>query len=350
MNKHARISGLQLTALLFAARLSNCLLLTPTAPLNLTDRLLSIALSGVLLFLLFVPTILLLRRSGGSVVDAAYRRSRLLGRSVCGWYVAVCLFILCLDLVQFYDFAEKAMNSRFSVGWLTVSLVAVAFAAAFYGIEALARTAQSVALFSAVCLAVFALALLPEMRAFHFPPTAHSGVGSILRAAVEELPRTAETVSVGLLYSHVDRGHARALGAFSALTSLFTALVVTTSLGVLGDFASVTAYPYYTAVSAAQIGVFQRLDSVVTAVWLATFFVRVTLFCSLLLRLVGRTLGKRARPLAALAGTLLLSGFTLLIRAVRDWSFITAVYVGVLAVCCLLLPAVLGLVKRKEHP
>lgn len=350
MNKVSRISAAQLTVLLLASRLSNCLLLTPesTGHLNVTDRLLATALSGVLLLLLFVPTLLLLRRSSHGVIGCAYTCSRVLGRAVCVGYLLLCLFILCLDIVQFYDFAEKVMKSDFSVPALTVALIVVAFLASFYGIQALGRSSILVAVFSVICLLVFSLSLLPEMRLMHFPPVAGSGVWTVVRAAVTELPRTAETVAIGLLYPYVSGSRTRALAAFSGLTSLLTALVSVTALGVLGDFAMQTAYPYYAAVTAAQVGVFQRMDILITAVWLSTFFVRLTLFCTLFTDIARRLFGKKARLPSAAVGTVLLSVFTLLIRSAQDWEFITVIYWGVLGVFCLLLPAVLGLWKRRK--
>ncbi len=355
MHNVSRISGGQLTALLLASRLSNCLLLTPDslAGMTLTDRLLSTVLGGVLLFLLFLPTLLTLRRTRRrGLIDSAYRHARWLGRTVCVGYLLLCLFILCLDIVQFFDFAEKSMKAGFSVEALTVAIVAVAFIASFYGIQALGRTATLVAAFAAVCLLVFSAALLPEMRLLHFSPAVGGGFMTVLRRAVLELPRTAEVVAIGMLYPYVGGSRAGAAVGFSALTSLFTALVSVTAMGVLGDFAVQVSYPYYAAVSAVQLGVFQRMDILVTAVWLSTFFVRLTLFCMLFLDVSGRLFGRRARVPAALIATVLLGGFTLLISTgslAGSWQLVTAIYWWVLGAFCLVLPPMLWLLTRKKR-
>ena len=125
MNKAGRISAGQHTALLFCGRLSACLLLTPdNLGMTVSDSILVSLVGGVLLFLLFLPTILVLRRfSRCGLTDLAYRHSRVLGRIVAVLYLFLCVFILCLDVVQFYDFAEKSMRPAFSVGALTVAMV-----------------------------------------------------------------------------------------------------------------------------------------------------------------------------------------------------------------------------------
>ena len=355
MSKASRISGGQLVALLLASRLSNCLLLTPDslAGMTLTDSLFSTLLSGLLLFLLFLPTLLALRRfRNRGLIDLAYLHGRGTGRAVCVAYLMLCLFILCLDIVQFYDFAEKSMRADFSVTALTIAIVGVAFIAAFYGIQALGRTALLVAAFSAVCLLVFSAALAPEMRAVHFPPTVGSGFATILRRAVMELPRTAEVVAIGMLYPYIGGSRAGAAAGFSGLTVLFTALVSVTAMGVLGDFSAQVAYPYYAAVTAVQLGAFQRMDIFVTAVWLSTFFVRLTLFCTLFLTVFGRLFGRRARVPAAVVFTVLLAGFTWLVSSgslVGGWDAVTAVYWWVLGIFCLVLPPVLRLLAGDKR-
>lgn len=355
MSNRSRISGGQCVALLLASRLSNCLLLTPqeVSELNLVDRLLSNLLGGVLLLLLLLPTVAALRRSPrGGLIDGAYRRARGWGKTVSGGYAALCLFILCMDIVQFYDFAQKTMKTAFSVPMLTVALIAVAFLASFYGIQALGRTATLVTAFSVVCLVVFAAALLPEMRALHFLPVATGNVTEIVRQAVINLPRTAEIVSVGLLLPYVNGSSVGVCAGFSGFTALFTALVGVTSLGVLGDFAAMTAYPYYAAVTAARIGVFQRLDILVTAVWLSTFFVRFALFCMLFTDSARRLFVEAARLPAALIGIALLSGFTFLIRDgsfAGEWQVVTVIYWVVLGVFCVLLPTVTWMFGKKRR-
>lgn len=350
MDKPSCIGGGYLTALLLSSRLSNCLLLPAdgTVGMNIGDRLAAIALGGVLLFLLFVPTLWLLRGSRVTVVGEAYRNGKAVGRAVGGAYMLLCLFVLCLDVIQFCDFAETVMPDAVSVTALAVSLVAVAFIASFYGLRALARTALPVAAFSVMTLLLLGAALLPEMKMLHFPPLASRPTG-ILTEAVKALPRTAETVAVGLVYPHVKRAHSRALAGFSLGTVLLTALVTITAVGVLGDFAAATAYPYYTAATVARVGVFQRLDLLVTAAWLGTFFMRLSLFGALLTDTAHRVFGGRARVTAACIGAILLTLFAIFVRRVAAREVVTAVYVGALVVFCFVIPTVLALLKRRRN-
>lgn len=348
MKTNGKISGGQLTALLLAGRLSGCLLFTSEFFEGFTplDCLLSTGLQGLLLFLLFVPTLWL----GAGTLRTAYRLSQPLGKTVAGVYLPVCLFVLGLDIVQFSDFASKVMRDGFSVPTLTVVFIAVGLMASFYGLEALARSATVVAVFSLICLAVFTVALIPRMNVLYFPPSQEDRWLWIVEKAVSDLPRTAEILAIGLLYPHVNQAPGKACGAFAGATALTTAVVGITAVAVLGDYSAMTVYPYYAAVSSAKWGILQRLDILVIAVWLGTFFVRFTLFCRLFLTVSCRLFGRKVLLPACLAAFAVLTAVALVIQSGAydgGWAVATQVYWWVLAIVCLLLPVGLWIGRHR---
>ncbi len=351
MNREPRISGVQLAVLLLTGRLSGALLLTPDslAELNLTDSLWTALVSGVLVFVCLLPTLWVCRCTGGGLTDCALS-SRLVGKTVCSGYALLCLFVLCLDMVQFCDFADKVMHRAFPVPVLACALLAVAFAASFYGIQALARAALPVAVFSVACLLLFGVSLLPQLRLWHFPPIESQGIAAVFLRAVRELPRSAEVVAVGMLYSSARSRQTGACAAFAGGTALATAGVITTAVGVLGDFAGRTAYPYYTAISAVSFGVFERMDILITAVWLGTFFVRLTLFCGLYTDAVRRVCGQRSRIPAALLGAVVLCTFVVLLPQLpNSWVAVTAVYWWTLGIFAVALPLGLAVWRKRRR-
>lgn len=343
MSHTPKISGSQLGALLLAGRLSNCLLFTSRdfQQFTLWDCIFSMLLNGILLLVLLLPTVLWLRRG---TVQAAYDRSPSMGKVVSALYLAVCFFVLVVDVLQFFDFAQKTMKADFSVFVLTAAFIGVCLIAALYGIEALGRAAMPVAVLSGICLILFTVTLVPEMELLHFPPVSAGGIGRVVSKAVSDLPRSAEVVAIGLLYPYVNGSATKGVVGFSGATAGFSALASVTAIGVLGDYAAQTAYPYYAAVTAAQVGVFQRLDIFVTALWLGTFFVRFTLFCMLFLEQSRRLFGNRARMVISITTfiALLLVAFGLQSGIYRGgWQFLTPVYWGILIGFCIVLPLIL---------
>lgn len=353
MKPVSKISSGQLVMLLLAGRLSNCLLFSSDSfrQFTLMDCVLSMLLNGVLVLLLLLPTVLVLRKGTNGTTDTAYALSKPFGAGLTAAYLLLCLFVLGIDIVQFSDFVSKTMKGNFSVFLLTVVFIAACLIAAFYGIQALARASLVVAVFSAVCLIVFTVVLLPEMESIHFPPATGGRWGRVLEKAIADLPRTVEVVAIGLVYPYVKGPALKSCFGFAGATAFFSALAAVTAIGVLGDFSSLTVYPYYAAVTAAQIGVFQRLDILVTAVWLGTFFVRFTLFCMLLQGCARRLFGPKAGLPTGLVtfGVLLITAFWIQSGSYHgEWQWITQIYWWVLGAFCLLLPLLLWALCRRR--
>ncbi len=341
MISHGRISGTQLLWLLLAGRLSNCLLLPADSlhALTVPDLIAVTALNALVLLLLIVPTLLTLRGGRGNPADCAASLSAGAGRAVAVSYLLLSLFVLYLDLLQFRDFADETVKADFSVTLLTVTLIAAGLAASLYGIQAIGRTAAVVAVTGIALLLVFGALLIPQVESVNFPPAVFSGWRTVLSQTVKELPRTAEIVAVGALYPVVNGRVGQSYVRFVGLTVVLTLFVCIVTTGVLGDFAGLTAYPFYTAVTAASGGVIERLDIFVVTLWLGTFFVRVALFGTVYLDHARRLFGDKARLPAAGAGAALLILLTVLTQYLDgQWRVVTYVYWGVLALLCVGLP------------
>ncbi len=335
MTAQNRISGTQFLWLLLAGRLSSCLLLPSDSlhALTVPDLVAVTVLNALFLLLLILPTVLLMRSGTCS------------NRIVSSGYLLLSLFVLYLDMLQFREFADETVKADFSVTLLTVTLIVVGFAAALYGVQALGRTASVVAVTGIALLLLFGALLIPRMEAVNFPPAVFGGWRAVLAQTVKELPRTAEIVAVGALYPSINGKVGKTFLVFVGLNAVLTLFVCIVTTGVLGDFAGLTAYPFYTAVTAARVGVLERLDLLVVVLWLGTFFVRVSLFGHVYLDHARRLFGKKARiPSAALGALALivLMVFTRTLGYSGQWQLVTYLYWGALALFCIGLPMVNG--------
>ena len=168
------------------------------------------------------------------------------------------------------------------------------------------------------------------------------------------MPRTLEIALLGLALPYVagKNGTAKAGALFAAGVVILSSLIQATSVGVLGDFSGMVLFPYYTAVTAAQVSILQRLDIVAAAVWLAALLIKTAFIGVLYLHCVGRMLGDKARLPAAVAGGaavtvagLFLGGFILQQERWFIW-IVSAVLLGIFAV---LLPLILTAAGRRRR-
>ena len=225
--------------------------------------------------------------------------------------------------------------------------------AAFYGIQAIARSAAIIAVFVVATILLAALALLPRMELINFPPLLYDGGSPVLAGALEELPRSMELAVLGLLIPYVKgsliKGSLWWIGIFTAVALVIQATVV----GVLGDFGAMELFPYYTVLTTVQVSVIQRLDIVATAIWVGALFLKMAFFGMLFTDCFQRVTGQKWRMLIAatgavitLAAGLLLGDAAPLQAEQRIIWYASAVLLGV---CAVGIPAALALWDLWRH-
>lgn len=327
-----RISASQFFWLLFAGRLSNCLLLPSESlhALSVPDLLAVTALNALVLLVVWLPTRWAYRH-GGVHFSMPVRVG----------YALLALFVLYLDVLQFGSFAARTVKTEFSVDLLTAALVVVGLLGAMYGLEVIGRAATVIAAVGLLILFTFVLLLLPHMQSLCFPPATFSGFANVLSHTVRELPRTAEVAILVVLYPSVKEKTGRAYGWFIGMTAVLTLSVCVVTTGVLGAYAGETAYPFYTAVTAAS----PYVELAAAVLWLGTFFVRVVLFGTVYLEQIRRLLGERACWPAVGLGAAALIGMVLVSENGGPWRWLTYLYIGALVLFAVAVP----LMARKRR-
>lgn len=350
MNNRQQISASQLAAILLTSRLAVSMTFAPTAHQlsHGSDFLLSLLLQGGLLALLYLPVWWFGRRSGGiSTVDYSIAVMGRAGGAVAVFYALTCLFVQTADLLRFSRFADAVLSPDMSRAVLIVVLMATAGIAAFYGIQAIARSAAVIAVFVVACILLVTVALLPRMETINFPPFLYDGLSPVVTGALEELPRSMELAVIGVLLPYVKGSVSKSWLWWCAGFTAVALVIQTTVVGVLGDFGALEDFPYYTAVTSLRVGVLQRLDIVATAVWIGALFLKTAFFGMLYVDCFQRVTGPKWRLPIAAAGSaaavvlaLLLAGRLTLEAEQRILWYVAA---ALLFACAVLLPLFLAI-------
>ena len=304
MEKTVKISAWQLMTLLLVGRITVALTYSGGSAnvAHGTDRMASLLLEAGLLLLLFLPTLWYARAAQGiGSLEYAYVQFGKGGAVVAVLYALYCLYIQCLDLMQFDRFANTAMSPEVPRVLLCVALVAAVFVAAFYGLEAVARTASVIVFLMVAAIVFLAVSLIPDMKALNFPPLFYEGFTPVWTGALENLPRFLELGVIALLVPHVKGvGKGYVWGIVTAAAVLLAMQI--TLVGVLGDYGEMVMYPYYTAVTIAHSSIVQRLDILVAAIWMAGLFVKMSFLSVLFLGCLRQAFGDKLKVLYVLLG------------------------------------------------
>lgn len=307
VDKDTRISGGQFIAILFASRLAVSLTALPT--LHQTSHATDFCFPPPYRSraAAAVSAHLVVRETDpwgqhGGLAGILFGRG---GRVVAGLYALVSLYVQVVALMRFDHFVGSALSPDMSRVALCGAVVAAAFLAALHGLQAIGRAAVLIVAGVVAGIVFVFLALLPQMDPLCFAPPLYDGFSPVIAGALEELPRTLEVVSIGLLLPYVKGNMTRHYITWTVLVAAGVILIQATSAGVLGDYGELVLFPYYTAVTTAQIGVLQRVDILAASLWLAALFVKMAFFAMQFLSCLQRIGGQRFKLLYAVGGGLL---------------------------------------------
>ena len=353
MKPQEKIGGSQLFALLFVCRA--LALFTFTAPqetgFSAGDRILFTAPFCLLCLLFAVPGLLAGSRHANGVLGAARAASPMLAKGVGVFYSAAFLCAAALSTLRFELFVGTVMYPERETTLLIALLLAAAAAAAVHGTQALGRAAV-------ILLALFAASLLfilcsaaGQFDRLNLTPPLENGASPVLRNAFRSAARTAELPALAFAPAFT-RGRVNKTGvcwltSFSAMAAMVFCFLG----GVAGVYGEQQMFPLYTVTTVAKLGVFERLDAVLTGLWVLGAFLRTAFF----LRLAGLSLeqsfGKRLSAAPFFAGAAAVFALFLAfgrLSALTDGAAATAATEALFIASSAVAPTVVLLAARRK--
>lgn len=245
---------------------------------TLSTQLIAIVLSVVIQAILVIPVIYLNKANPSmSVTSSAYGINKYLGVAYSILYFVY--FVVYASnsvlrfqrfiIIRFYPEANRYL-------WLAVFVIVCVYCA-YLGIEGIARSSVFVFL---IFIAMVVLMLLMSCRDIdisnYYFDVNYSN--SIYSAVIEDLSRNGEIVALAFLMKYVKKGLRCSAYGYIASKLIMLEFVTFLIITVLGDFASLTDYPFMEVGSYAGVRLIQRLDAIYMVVWTITAVINIALF------------------------------------------------------------------------
>lgn len=302
----ARIMPYQLVCMLLLCRACRLFSLAPTPSADgFADILLGVV-SQLILPLLLLPGLILLERTRSrSVIDCA----SLLGGKIVGGAVGVCYLLLFLvelasTLAQLQLFANVHLFERAPHGVVLITAVAAGLAAAFCGLEAVARAAFPIAVAFGVGFVLIVALAMPQVDPLRITPLSGETMENWYEVLAAKSGVSLDAALFLVLLGTLESGRKRSISAVTLLTGLGAFLVLFVVYGRLGGLAGASNYPFYTVSKASGLYVFT---------WLFAAAVKISLYLTAVRHCLGRILPAPARtPMCwAAAAVAAVGGFLL---------------------------------------
>ncbi|MDE6767609.1 MAG: spore germination protein, partial [Eubacterium sp.] len=267
--KRDKIAPISIFFLLFISRIVVSLtnVQSVTTGLMQTDILISVLASMGLTLIFSLPAIYCYKKHK-SPFDVKW---------VGFFYSLYFIYLAGVNISRFSYFASTTINPN-SQGWIYSVVVAVcAFYGAYLGIEALSRFSAFifVLLFGSILVALFCN--LKNYQEINLYPVITNNTNDILKNIVFMTSSSSEMV-IFLCLSKKVNGKAVKPFVWSVIATFFMIfLLLLFVVAIMGDAASLQAFPLYTMFQLAKIGIFERIDVLYISFWIFGVFIKAVL-------------------------------------------------------------------------
>ena len=281
MRSPGRISSAQLYALFFISAIST-VFTTPESEardFGAADRLGAFVPFLLLSGLCAVPLFYAIGKNGDrTLLSRARALSPGVEKTVAVLYAGGAFWSAALGAARLIVFLRDQVFTGESMLAFTVLFIAVCAYAALRGLETLSRAAV---LFSAALLAGVALIFTASVSRFSWtelPVPVASSPATLLKSGVFALVKTPEVASLLLFAPRASgklrRNHFIWLAAFAVLAHA----VFLMCAGVTGKFGDGQEYRFYTLTAVARLRETERLDDILSALWILCAFIKTSFF------------------------------------------------------------------------
>lgn len=195
----------------------------------------------------------------------------------------------CIGLFYMFTFLWSAsvVASRFSLfsgivllqqenlGIFMLILVGVSIYCASKGPEPLARTGVIVAVLLFVSLLLMTLTVVKEFDAVLLPPPLQTGLSSVVYQGFHSACRNIETTSLLFIAPKTSGNLRKGYLPWILFFCLQLASLFLLAGGIAAEYGELQMFPLYTLAALAKIGILERMDDLLTGVWVICAMLKI---------------------------------------------------------------------------
>ena len=281
MGVKGKISAAQLYAVFFVSILSSVFtsLSSEAQGSSSANRILNVFPFLIWASLAAVPIFLIIgKNTDQTLMSRCETLSPFLSKTAAALYAAAALWYASLGLSRFGLFMQTELFPNKNVRLLILIFSAAAAYTASKGLETLGRTGLLFFILLAAGILVITGASIKYFDFAELPPLFPTDIKGLFFGGFVTLTKSAEILSLYVLSPCV-KNHGKKHYAFWVLCfSLTVCVMFTVIAGVTGAFGERQTFQFYTLTSVAELGVLERLDELLSGLWLLCAFLKTSFF------------------------------------------------------------------------
>ncbi len=279
MKSIGKISSLQMFSILFLCRIISLFtfMLPSAAYIPSGDRTLTTLTVLAFEALYCIVLIFTLKRTRSKGIIAVTReKSAHVSRLLAIIYTLAFIWFAGIGTARFELFISTVMFPNSELYIMILLLLGAAMYASLKGLEAIGRA--SVILFFLLGLSVIFIivSVTGEFRYKNLSPVLTEGLSPLLSFSFYVSVRAAELLTLHVNAPDINGNIGKTAIKFTAVFSIISTVILLVLSGVTGEFGNDQIFPLYTLTVIAKFGIFERLDDILTGVWVLCSFVQVS--------------------------------------------------------------------------
>ena len=266
--------------------------------LSSTDEMIMSLIMGGFLLLTAIPTAIFIKKDNrSSLITRASCISPVFSKILCVIFFIQSLCFGIITSVRFGIFTGSVMFPDINITFFIFVMLASSSYIACKGIEALGRSAVIILIPVFIAMVFVFATKSKQFDLLNFSAPFTDDTGKMLSSGLYSCSRTGELAFVTLLTPYVNNQKPKHLYRWIlaiTVTIFVTELLIT---GVLGNFAGTQLFSMYTLSVLAKFGFIERLDALITCLWLLCAAVKTAVTIFLCETLLSSFFGKRKKVL-----------------------------------------------------
>lgn len=209
--------------------------------------------------------------SGKSIFD---------NKAVSVLYVVYFVYSGAINISKFALFSSTELNQNAKMMFFAGFMILVCTYASSLGTEAISRFGSMVFVITLIGIAGVMIAGAGEFSTLDLFPLIQNDKNAFVRNVLFSVTSTNEIVLLLALAPKINGKKIKPFYSALALSYVAGIALIIFAIGVLGDTASLSAYPLFEVSQISKLNTGERLEAVFTAFWIFAVFLKISLFLS----------------------------------------------------------------------
>lgn len=300
MEMTPKITSFQFYTILFLSRVFAMVTYVASlrTQLSATDEVIMTLVMAVFLLITAIPTALLLKTDNkSSLIMRASCLSKVYAKIICVVYIIDYLYFGIITTVRFGIFTGSVMFPDTNILFFIFVMLAASAYIAIKGIEAMGRSAVIILVPVIFSLVFVFVSQSDEFDILNFTSAFSDNTGDIISSGFYTCARTGELAFVTLLTPYVRNQKSSHLYSWIFAVSIIVFITEFMLSGVLGNFGGTQLFSMYSLSVLAEFGFIERMDALITCMWLLCAGVKISITLFLCETLFTSLFGKRKKLL-----------------------------------------------------